>query len=213
MDIADADLTFPLLAFTNNLEVVGVEKLSDLTCWGNSALYTADKELGMELVDAQGKRVVVRDIQILKELKFFPFPKWLDWLNRQTSCEVNLIVEATSPLTLADMKARVREIIVDKPEIYCLNYSPENDLPENAEFVAGADDIESLTGVLAEFDAIQDFDELYRTAAVDTFNAYDGPINMSIYRGPADEEKRYREYQEIAPRIRPDWTSAAARRR
>jgi hypothetical protein len=213
MDIADANLVFPVLAFTSNFEVIGVDNLSDLTSWSNSALYAADYELGMELVDVEGKRVVVRDIQIIKEYRIFPFPKILNWLNRQTGCHVNLIVDAASPLTFSDLKARVRAIIIDKPEIYCLNYNPENDLPENAEEVAAIDDVDSLPAVLAGFDLIDTFDELYRTAAVDTFDEYDGPTDMSIYRGPDEAEKRYRQYQSVAARARPDWTSATAIKR
>ncbi len=213
MDIADANLIFPVLAFISNFEVVGADNLSDLTHWGNSELYTADYELGMELVDAEGKRVVVRDIQIVKERKAFRLPKILDWLSWRAGYEVNLIVDPASPLTFAEIKARVREIIIDKPEIYCLNYNPENDLPENAEQIAAIDDVDSLPAVLADFDAIQDFDELYRTAAVDNFDSYDGPTDMSMYRGPDSAEKLYREYQAKVARIRPDWTSAAARKR
>jgi hypothetical protein len=213
MNIADAGLAFPVLAFTSNFEVIGADNLEDLTSWSNSALYTADYELGMELVDAEGKRVVLRDIQIIKEIRFFPFPIFLNWLNPQTGSNVDLIVEPEASLTFAEIKARVREIIIDKPEIYCLNYNPENDLPENAEQIAAIDDVDSLPAVLADFDAIQDFDELYRTAAVDNFDSYDGPTDMSMYRGPDSAEKLYREYQAKVARIRPDWTSAAARKR
>ena len=72
MDIADADLKFPVLVFTNKLEVLGATNLKELTHWDNRALQNADQEIGMELVDIEGRRFVVKDIRIVGERAPFP---------------------------------------------------------------------------------------------------------------------------------------------
>ena len=187
MDIADADLKFPVLVFTNKLEVLGATNLKELVHWDNRALENADQEIGMELVDVEGKRFVVKDIKIVGERAPFPSIKVRKFLGWPIFYVANLVVEAASPLTLEEAKARVAEVIRDKPELYCLNYRPENDAPEVAEEIAQIDDVDSLSQVLAELDAVRDRHDLYQLSALETLDEYAGPANMKLYRGTRKE--------------------------
>jgi hypothetical protein len=197
MNIADADLKFPVLVFTNKLEVLGATNLDELTHWHNRALANADQEVGMEFVDVEGKRFVVKDIRIVGERAPIPSIKVRKFLGWPIFYVANLIVDAASPLTLEETKARVARVIRDKPEIHCLNYSPENDAPEMAEQIAQIDDVDSLPQVLAELAAVHDRHELYQFSAIETLDEYSGPADMKLYRGTQKEsEKAVKDLQE-----------------
>lgn len=190
MDIVDADLKFPVLVFTNKLEVLGATNLKELTHWDNRALQNADQEIGMELVDIEGRRFLVKDIRIVGERAPFPSIKVRKFLGWPIFYVANLIVEPASPLSLKDVKARVAEVIRDKPELHCMNYSPENDKPEGADLISQTGDVESLRDVLAELNATRDHHALYELAVVETLDEYSGPADMRLYRGTSEEAKQ-----------------------
>jgi len=61
MKTADASLRFPVLGFTTDLEIWGFPDLDRLTKCGPRTLKEG-KQVGMELVDADGRRWVVRSL-------------------------------------------------------------------------------------------------------------------------------------------------------
>lgn len=102
MKTAQADFSFPVLGFTLDLEIWGFQDLDRLTKCGPRTLKE-DIQRGMELIDAEGRRWVVRSIKrtgragsLLSVL--LPFGP------AQSRIEHEL--EALEPVTLEDVRRR-----------------------------------------------------------------------------------------------------------
>jgi hypothetical protein len=62
MKTAEANFHFPVLGFTPDKEIWGFTDLNRLTRCGPRTLKN-DLQIGMELIDANGRRWIVRDVQ------------------------------------------------------------------------------------------------------------------------------------------------------
>jgi hypothetical protein len=178
----EANLTFPVLVLTQNLETYSAPDLRNLARWTKSAVENLGTVIGMTLVDAGKKQFVIRDVRVIGEWKSFPPAKIRRFLKWRVDYEVTLSLERTPRMTFKEIKKFVHNCIVDKPEFYLLNYSPENDEPENAEAIAATDDVDSLPGVLKELAAMRSFEDVLYQFAGDTLDTYDGPIDINHYR-------------------------------
>jgi hypothetical protein len=187
MTPAEANIAYPALVFTQNSEIYCAPGLRNLTRWYEKAIENIASIIGMDLVGSDGKRFTIQDVQVIAEVNTLPSGRVRRFLaqrfrKRLAEYHVSLTLAPASSLTFEQIKAHVRDCIVEIPERYLFNYSPENDLPENDEYIAEADDVDSLPAVLAEIAAMKEFDEIYYQFHGDTLDTYDGPLNIENYR-------------------------------
>jgi hypothetical protein len=104
MKTADAAISFPVLGFTPDLEIWGFPDLDRLTKCGPRTLKE-NKQLGMELVDAEGRRWLVQSVNrtgrtgsLFSRIPILGLP--------QTRIEQEL--EPMTPLSLDEVRARAR---------------------------------------------------------------------------------------------------------
>jgi hypothetical protein len=111
MKTAQAGFRFPVLGFTTDGDLWGFADLKMLTSCGPRTLKDRMQD-GMELVDADGRRWVVRSVARLGRTG-----SWLMVLltfNPQSRIEHEL--DEMGPLTLAEVKARIRARMAAHPE-------------------------------------------------------------------------------------------------
>jgi len=117
----DAGLRFPVLGFTTDREIWGFPDLDRLTKCGPRTLKE-DKQMGMELVDAEGRRWLVQSVNrtgrtgsLFSRIPLLGLP--------QSRIEQEL--EPMAPLSLDEVRGRARTAM----ETHSVNYL-EGDDPE-----------------------------------------------------------------------------------
>ena len=151
----EADFHFPLIGFTQD-DLWGFPDLDRLTRCGARTLRQ-DLQLGMELVDADGRRWVVRSVR--RTGRIFSWLSFLLLTTRQFRIEQEL--DGLEPLSLAELQERVCAMMVAHPE----NLEPEYAHEEE-------DYARILPPRLAEVRATTSFAALYEILVLDTFEAY-----------------------------------------
>jgi hypothetical protein len=152
MKTADAGLRFPVLGFTTDLEIWGFPDLDRLTKCGPRTLKE-DKQVGMELVDADGRRWAVRSLRrtgragsLLSLLFIFGQP--------QSRIEQDL--EPMLPLRIDEVRRRARAAM----EAHAINY------------LEGEDPEIEFKPLLAKVDRAPAVAELYDLLQPDTFESH-----------------------------------------
>jgi hypothetical protein len=154
MKTADANFRFPLLGFTPNGEIWGFEDMKTLTSCGPRTLRN-NMQSGMELIDADGQRWIVRSIRRLGRGR--PLMAWLVSAllsTRQSRIEHDL--EVLAPISLAEVKSRVCASVKTFSLYHC------------------ADDEwdEVLEPLLANVRSAKDFASVHGPLGLDNFMAY-----------------------------------------
>jgi hypothetical protein len=154
MKTADANFRFPLLGFTPNGEIWGFEDMKTLTSCGPRTLRN-NMQSGMELIDADGQRWIVRSIRRLGRGR--PLMAWLVSAllsTRQSRIEHDL--EALAPVSLDEVKDRVCASLEAFSRDYCAD--DERD--------------EVLEPLLAKVRAVKDIASIHAPLGLDSFMAY-----------------------------------------
>jgi hypothetical protein len=119
MKTSEADISFPVLGFTPDLEIWGFRDLDPLTKCGPRTLKER-KQLGMELVDAEGRRWLVQSVNrtgragsLLSRIPILGLP--------QSRIEQEL--EPMAPLSLDEVRGRARTAM----ETHSINYLDGDD--------------------------------------------------------------------------------------
>ena len=104
MKTLEADFRFPVLAFTADKEIWGFPDLDRLTKCGPVTLKE-NMQLGMELVDADGRRWIVRSVRRTGRAGSF-LSLLLIFGPRQSRIDHEL--EVMAPLSIEDIRRRAR---------------------------------------------------------------------------------------------------------
>ena len=151
MKTTQADFRFPVLGFTTDLDVWGLPDLDALTTCGPRTLANCMQD-GMELVDAEGRRWLVRSVQrtgragsLLSRL--LPGP---------AQFRIEHELELLEPISLAGAQARVCAAMRAHPDFWCEDDERDTVLP----------------GRLAEVNAVTTIADIHEVLGLDSFHAY-----------------------------------------
>jgi hypothetical protein len=153
MKTLDADIHFPAIGFTTDGLPWGFKDLDKLTSSGPRSLRQ-NLQVGMEIVDADGRRWVVQSVW--RTGRALPLLSWLIWavLEAGSRSRVEYELSPMDPISLRDVKARVRAWIEADPWPPC----HEDDDTDEKE--------------LARIDAAGSIAEVYEKLGLDGFGAY-----------------------------------------
>ncbi len=114
MKTSQADFRFPVLGLTTDLDVWGLPDLDALTTCGTRTLKEG-LQLGMELIDADGRRWLVQSVKrigragsIFRRLLYSP---------AQSRIEHEL--ESLQPVSLPETQDRVCAAMIAHPDFWC----------------------------------------------------------------------------------------------
>ena len=116
MNSSEAGMAFPVLGFTPDGDIWGFPDLGTLTSCGPRTLKD-DLQIGMELVDADGRRWVVRSVERLGRGE--PLLQWL--VSAVLSTRQSRIVqelESLAPLSLEEIRERTCAAVARDPWVY-----------------------------------------------------------------------------------------------
>lgn len=133
MKTAEADFHFPVLGFTPDREIWGFADLDTLTSCGPRTLKE-DMQLGMELVDADGCRWVVRSVRKVGRAR--PPIRWLvsALLTGTPQSRIEHELDQLEPISLGDAQDRACASLRAFPQDY--GAEDEND-PVFEQLIAG----------------------------------------------------------------------------
>jgi hypothetical protein len=195
---ADAKPRFPVLCFTNFMEVMFAVDFVELTTWDGRLLERFELEAGLELVDADGRCFVVRTADILRQKG-----SWLrngfDRLRKYPAqYQVELGLEPSPIKSLGQVKDHILACIEKYPENWCYDiYHIPYGIPVPVE------------DALALVEDGQSVAELCDPEYVDRFMGYCGPYDVEAYHrsGPSQDNPDHIDPSHIA-----EWQAAAAAR-
>jgi hypothetical protein len=154
MKTAEADFHFPVLGFTPDREIWGFADLPALTSCGPRTLKE-DMQGGMELVDADGRRWVVRSVRKIGRAR--PLLPWLlSALVTTPQFRIEQELEALEPLSLAEVQARACASLEAFPEDYAAEDERE----------------EVLVPLLAKVRSARTIAAIHDLLGLDSFKAY-----------------------------------------
>lgn len=148
MKSAEARFKFPVLGFTPDREIWGFQDLNALTSCGPKTLKD-DMQRGMELVDGDGRRWVVRSVRRTGRAE--PLLLWL--LSSVLSTPQSRIeqeLDELEPVSLAEIKERVCASLEAFSQDYCADDEREEGLEPLLAQVRSADSVAriyDLTGL------------------------------------------------------------------
>lgn len=147
MKTTEAGFHFPVLGFTPEPAMWGFEDLNTLTSCGPLTLKH-NSQIGMELVDADGRRWIVRSVTRIgrAESLWAAVVSLLLYGKPQSRIEHEL--EALEPLTLGEVQARACAWLEAFPEDHEQYDESDNVLPPLLAQVRAAKDIGSLLPLL-----------------------------------------------------------------
>lgn len=155
MKTAEVEFRFPVLGFTPDREIWGFQDIDTLTSCGPRTLKD-HMQIGMELIDADGRRWIVRSVR--RTGRAGSFLSWLGSLvflsTPQSRIEHEL--DALEPVSLADGQARACASLEAYPHDYCAD-----------------DEMETvLAPLLAEVRRTKAIAEIHGLLGLDSFRAY-----------------------------------------
>ena len=154
MKTAQADCRFPVLGFTPDADVWGFPDMDGLTSCGPRTLKK-DMQSGMELVDADGRRWVVRSVRRTGRAGSL-----LPWLLRSLLAtpqwRIEHELEPLPPVSLEEAQARVCAAMAAHPDYWCEEDERATVLPAR----------------LAEVRATKTIAGIHDRLGLDTFQAY-----------------------------------------
>lgn len=151
MKTAQADFRFPVLGFTSDSDVWGLSDFDALTTCGPRTLEDG-LQLGMELVDADGRRWRVRSVRRTGRAGSF----LSRLLPNPGLWRIEHELEALEPISLADVQARVCDAMKSHPDFWCEDGEQETVLP----------------GRLADVNAVRSIADVHKVLGLDSFHAY-----------------------------------------
>jgi hypothetical protein len=116
MNLAEADLAFPVLCFTKRMEIWGASDVAALTNWSKHA-FRRKSQIDMELVDIAGRRVVVRSIRKLPRHRFWPVALAQALIGQPKYRRVELGLEELPTMSLEGVKTRFIACLMDRPRL------------------------------------------------------------------------------------------------
>ena len=154
MKAADANLRFPVLGFTTDQDIWGFPTLHVLSRCGRRTLKDG-MQIGMELVDLEGRRFVVRSFKSGgRDRALLPWMLWSMLAGSQYWIEQEL--HPLQPLSLEEVKARVCAGIRAHPSYWCEEADRDAVLPER----------------IAEVQSVISISEIHSILGLDDFRAY-----------------------------------------
>lgn len=151
MNTAQADFRFPVLGFTTDMDVWGLIDLDSLTTCGPRTLKEG-LQLGMELIDAEGRRWLVRSVtrtgragSLFSRLLFSPAQSRIEH-------ELDLL----EPVSLQAVQLRVCAAMEAHPDFWCEDDERHTVLPVR----------------LAEVRAVTMIAAIHEVLGLDSFHAY-----------------------------------------
>lgn len=152
MRTAQVDFCFPVLGFTTDSDIWGLPDLDALTTCGPRTLKEG-LQIGMELVDSEGRRWVVRSVRRTGRAGSL-LSLLLPLGPAQLRIEHEL--EPLAPTSLADVQARVCEGMRSHPDFWCEDDERDTVLPAR----------------LAEVNATAAISAIHEVLGLDSFHAY-----------------------------------------
>lgn len=154
MKTAEAKFNFPVLGFTPDREIWGFRDLDTLTSCGSLTLKK-DMQVGLELVDADGRRWIVRSVRRAGRAR--PLLAWLvvsalagpTWRIEQE-------LEELESVSLGEARERARVAIETFSDDYCAEDERE----------------EILEPLLAQVKSAESIAQIYDLLQPDTFEGY-----------------------------------------
>jgi len=147
MKTGEADCRFPVLGFTTDRDIWGFLDLNGLTTCGPLTLKD-DMQAGMELVDADGRRWVVRSIRRLGPAKSGLKGLVEPLLFGKRTSRIEHELEALAPLSLADVQARACDAMAAHPDFWCEDDERDTVLPARQAEVRSTTTIEAIHELL-----------------------------------------------------------------
>jgi len=151
MKTAQANLHFPVMAFTTDADIWGLPDLDRLTKCGPRTLKEG-KQIGMEIIDSQGSRWNVREVRRVGRTGSL----LMVLLTGVPQSRIEQELEILPTVSLEEIKARVVAAIEAHPDFW----------------VAWGDDDAELPEILAGVRGTTSFAELYGKLGLDTFEPY-----------------------------------------
>lgn len=151
MKTAQADFVFPVMAFTTDLDIWGFPDLDRLTKCGSRTLKEG-MQLGMEIIDSQGRRWAVRNVRRIGRTGSL----MMVLLTFKSQSRIEHELEILPPISLEETKARVAEAIKAHPDFWGAWGDNDAEIPE----------------ILAGVRATTSFTQLYGNLGLDTFEGY-----------------------------------------
>jgi len=156
LKVSEAKIHFPVIGFTLDDEMWGLPDLDRLTSCGRRTLRDG-LQIGMELVDADGCRWVVRSVRRIGRIF-----SWLALLFLTTwSFRIEQELDALEPLSLAEVQERACASMIAHPEWLEPQYAHEEE-----------DFARILPPRLAQVRATTSMAALYEILDLDTFEWY-----------------------------------------
>lgn len=151
MKTAQAEFRLPVLGFTTDFDVWGLADLDGLTTCGPRTL-AEDLQVGMELVDAEGRRWIVRSVQRIGRAgsllsRLMPGP---------AQYRIDHELESLEPVSLVEVQARVCGAMRAHPDFWCEDEERDTVLPVR----------------LAEVKAVATIADIHEVLGLDSFHAY-----------------------------------------
>jgi hypothetical protein len=154
MRTAEANFNFPVLGFTPDREIWGFADLATLTSCGPRTLKD-DKELGMELIDGDGRRWIVRSVRRIGRGE--PLLAWLiSHLLSTPQSRIEHELEALEPVALAQIKDRAIASVEATADDYCADDQRE----------------EVLEPLIAQLRSATSVSQIFDLLGLDSFMAY-----------------------------------------
>lgn len=159
MRTAEANLKFPVLGFTPDREAWGFKDLHTLTACGSLTLKD-DLQRGMEVVDSDGRRWIVRSIRRTGRAR--PLLKWLVMSALAGPLwRIEQDLDELAPISLREVQDRVCAWLEAHREDYydcCADPEHQHDDP--------------VRPLLAQVRSAQDFEQIIDALGLDSFMGY-----------------------------------------
>ncbi|WP_249778116.1 hypothetical protein [Phenylobacterium glaciei] len=147
MKTAEAGFRFPVLGFTPEPEIWAFPDMDTLTSCGPRTLKD-NMQLGMELVDADGRRWIVRSVTRIGRAESWLASVLSLLLYAKMQSRIEHELEAVEPMSLDEVKARAYALLEAFPEDYGQYHESDNMLAPLLAEVRAAKDIASLPELL-----------------------------------------------------------------
>jgi hypothetical protein len=155
MKTAEANFHFPVLGFTPDREIWGFQDLDTLTSCGPRTLKD-DMQVGMELIDSEGRRCVVRAVR--RTGRDQPLLPWLvSWLlTAVPGSRIEHELDELQSVSLSEIKERACASVQATSSDYCADDEWE----------------EVLVPLLAQVRAAESVARIHDLLGLDSFKAY-----------------------------------------
>jgi hypothetical protein len=154
MNAMEAGFCFPVLGFTPDQEIWGFQDLDTLTSCGPKTIRD-DMQVGMELIDADGRRWRVRSIRRTGRAE--PLARWLLSILLSTpQSRIEHDLERLEPVSLAEVQDRTCASLNMFSRDYCADDERE----------------EILEPLLSQVRSAHDFASVHEGLGLDSFKAY-----------------------------------------